>query len=81
MSNVPAYPKNPALHHETATHPEVDPEGSGQATANETKPVEIKDLDLSPPGSSFRNLVELGPVRVVLIAAGVGFIAGRFARY
>lgn len=72
MSNVPAYPKNPALH-PTSAPPEstvVHPTLPLDQTTNS-----IQSLNLWQ-GFDIRGLVDRAPIPAVLIAAGVGFLVG-----
>ncbi len=81
MSNVPAYPKNPAFHPESPPPKVPEDAGTGPAkVSSDSQSVEIADLDLSPPAFSFRTLVDLAPIPIVMIAAGLGFLAGRLIR-
>ena len=78
MSNVPAYPKNPALHPESA--PDVTVEDTGAVEWAEPEPAQIKELDLSSPALRIRELFTHSPIQVLAIATGIGFFAGRLAR-
>lgn len=78
MSNVPAYPKNPALHPPSAPHEFTDKAAIDRPTLTEDpEPAQINDLNLSPPSFGIKDLVDLAPIPVILIAAGVGYIIGR----
>ncbi|MEK7953284.1 hypothetical protein [Luteolibacter soli] len=81
MSNVPAYPKNPLLHAEEAS-PVIaeDFEAANPTYAEGSAPVESRDIALYSPASLLNNTVRIQPVRALLIAAGIGYLAGRFVR-
>jgi hypothetical protein len=81
MSNVPAYPKNPALHCESMPPQSVEQSREDeQVQTSEATPIQLRDLDLSPPRLSFKSIVRRAPMRAIVIAAGIGVVAGRLAR-
>ena len=81
MSNVPAYPKNPLLHADEASPVSVeDFKPADLADTERSAPVELRDIDLSRPALHLKNMVRLQPIRAVLIAAGLGYLAGRLVR-
>lgn len=81
MSNVPAYPKNPALYHDAPPQGFVgdSDEPLGEST-KQTGPFVVEDHDLSPPPLTIQSIVGLAPIPVILLATGIGFVAGRLGR-
>jgi hypothetical protein len=92
MSNVPSYPKNPLLLHPDgggteSVVPQSPPASSKRAEpsssytpAESTAKTEVATRESATPSSRLRFIVEEKPVAAVLLAAGVGLLAGVFAR-
>ena len=78
MSNVPAYPKNPLLHHGVSQ--------SGGDTLREgdrSDPIYsplIDDIARPTLALRLKNFFDSEPISAVLIVAGLGYIAGMMSR-
>ena len=80
MSNVPAYPKNPLLVHEVSQHETGAVSRSEEKSATEKNPLKLEEIAGPFRLQTFTTLVEREPIRAVLVAAGIGLVAGAMVR-